>query len=383
MHELRTVVQHYAWGSHDALPTLLGVEPDGRPWAELWVGTHRLGASEVVGTDGTTRGLREVVGDGLPYLLKVLAVDAPLSLQVHPDTPTARVGYAREEAAGVALDDPARVFKDPHHKPEMVVALTVFEGLVAFRPTAKVWQVLGGLINPLAVRLHAELRGDPGFPGLARMVGRLVDPETRPSVEEIGALVQECATRVAEDADLDRAYETVLELAAHHPGDPGVLMGLLLNRVRLEPGEAALVEEGVLHAYLSGTCVEVMASSDNVLRAGLTDKHVEPVALAACVRRGMADAYRVAPKVSAGVREYLPPVSEFALSFVDAVGDTDRVVPGSGHRLVLCTEGEAEVLTDDDRMSLRRGHACYVAADEGTVRVRGAGTVVQAYSPTA
>ncbi|MDD9347919.1 type I phosphomannose isomerase catalytic subunit, partial [Mumia sp.] len=181
MHALGTVVQHYDWGSPTVLPRMLGEEPDGSPWAELWMGTHPLGQSTVAVEGGAAVPLSEVVGRPLPYLLKILAIDKPLSLQVHPEAVMAERGFARENERGVALDAPHRVFKDPHHKPEMVYALTPFEGLIAFRPTAEVWHVLEGLESPLARRLHDELGADPGFPGLVRMVGRLLSPWMGPA----------------------------------------------------------------------------------------------------------------------------------------------------------------------------------------------------------
>lgn len=380
MHELGTVVQHYAWGSTTALPAMLGAEPDGTPWAELWMGTHPSGPSTVRrGAD--TIPLSALAGD-LPYLLKILAIAEPLSLQVHPDQVMAARGYVRENERGVPIDAPSRVFKDPHHKPEMVLALTSFEGLIAFRPTAEVWHVLEGLTSPLARRLHDELSADPGFRGLVRMVGRLLSPWMGPTHDELDGFVAECRERYAAGADRGRAYETVAELSAHHPGDPGLVVAALLNRIRLEPGQAAFVEVGVIHAYLSGTCVEVMACSDNVLRAGLTSKHVEPQALVDCVRTGMAASYAVEPKDDAGVQVFAPDVAEFALAVATVDGRTGEVaLPGAGSRIVLCVDGTVTVEAETGLVTLAAGHAAYASADAGAVRVRGDGRVVQAFTP--
>ncbi|MBW9210455.1 mannose-6-phosphate isomerase, class I [Mumia sp. zg.B21] len=381
MHALGTVVQHYDWGSPTVLPRMLGEEPDGSPWAELWMGTHPLGQSTVAVEGGAAVPLSEVVGRPLPYLLKILAIDKPLSLQVHPEAVMAERGFARENERGVALDAPHRVFKDPYHKPEMVYALTPFEGLIAFRPTAEVWHVLEGLESPLARRLNDELGADPGFPGLVRMVGRLLSPWMGPAAEELDVFVAECQEKYAAGLDRRRAYETVSELAQHHPGDPGLVVAALLNRVRLAPGEAAFVEVGVLHAYLSGTCVEVMAGSDNVLRAGLTTKHIEPQALVDCVRMGMAEAHVLTPKEEAGVRLFAPEVDEFALAVATVDGTAETLLPGTGPRIVLCVDGTVTAEATSGSLTLTPARSAFVPDDAGAVHVRGTGTVVQAYAP--
>jgi mannose-6-phosphate isomerase len=381
VHELRSVVKHYDWGSVDALPDMLGMERDGTPWAELWMGTHPLGASTVTREDGSTVPLSEVAGESLPYLLKILAVAKPLSLQVHPDAAMAERGFQRETERGVPIDAPHRVFKDPHHKPEMIYALTPFEGLIAFRPTAEVWHLLDGLDSALARRLNDELRADPGFPGLVRMVGRLLSPWMGPTSEELRAFVADCQEKYAAGLDRRLAYATVTELAVHHPDDPGLVVAALLNRITLEPGQAAFIEVGVLHAYLSGTCVEVMAGSDNVLRAGLTGKHVEPQALVDCVHMGMAEAHVVTPKEEAGVRIFAPEVDEFALAVATVSGVEETALPGAGPRIVLCVDGELVVRTETGSVSLTAGRSAFAGRGSGPVLVHGTGTVVQAFTP--
>lgn len=382
MYELGSVVQHYDWGSATVLPQMLGVDPDGTPWAELWMGTHPIAPSTVQRPDGTTVLLSELSDGPLPYLLKILAIAKPLSLQVHPEATMAQRGFLRENERDIPLDAPTRVFKDPHHKPEMVYALTPFEGLIAFRPTAEVWHVLDGLDSPLAVRLNEELRADPGFPGLVRLVGRLLSPWMGPTQDELAGFVAECREKYATGKDRRRAYETVTELAEHHPGDPGLVVAALLNRIRLEPGQAAFVEVGVLHSYLSGTCVEVMAGSDNVLRAGLTTKHVEPQALVDCVRMGMAEAHVVAPKEEAGVRVFAPAVDEFALAVATVKGADEAALPGAGPRIALCVDGEVTVTAQSGAVALTAGGSAFAGRGTGPVVVSGAGTVVQAFAPS-
>lgn len=234
------VVQHYAWGDPTFLPTLLGIEPDTRPWAELWLGTHPNGPATFV--DGSP--LSDVTGP-LPYLLKVLAAAEPLSLQVHPDAEQAADGFAR----GVYTDDSA--------KPELLVALTRFEALCGVRPVEATCELLDRLG---ALELAAAVRSDGVGDAIAAVYRGRIDP---------APTLAACATAAGPHAALVRA------LADRYPGDPSVVVTLLLNHVVLEPGEALHLTAGNLHAYLGGAGIELMAASDNVVRGGLTVKSVD------------------------------------------------------------------------------------------------------------
>ena len=234
------VVQHYAWGDPTFIPELLHVTADGRPWAELWLGTHSAGATTLA--DGTA--LSDRTGD-LPYLLKVLAAVEPLSLQVHPTAEQARDGFAR----GLYPDDRA--------KPELLCALTPFDALCGIRPIAASLTLLGALD---AESLARTLRND----GIAATIEGLyrgrIDPQPT---------IVACARSDREEARL------VTSLAKKYPNDPSVIVTLLLNRVTLRPGEALHLTAGNLHAYLSGAGIELMGASDNVVRGGMTEKHVD------------------------------------------------------------------------------------------------------------
>src|SRR5699024_9779148 len=254
MFPLENPIQHYPWGSTKALCEFLRARPDGRPYAELWMGTHPLAPSRVQLPNGDSGPLSSVLEtDGLPYLFKVLSAARPLSLQVHPARAMAREGYADEEARGVALSAPDRVFKDPNHKPELVLALTRFETLVGFRPTVELLEILPRLGASLTTSLADRLKSDPGFAGIVRLLSVLLssdDPVTPGQVREV---VAACSEQVRRGTDPGRAYSTAVELARWYPGDPGVVAGLLLNRVSLQPGEAAFMGHGIIHAHLSGT----------------------------------------------------------------------------------------------------------------------------------
>lgn len=384
MYLLDNASRAYDWGSSSDIPRFLGRQPDGGPLAEVWMGTHPLGQSVVVGDDvgGRPAELAEVAGD-LPFMLKILAADRPLSLQVHPNMAMAQAGFAAEEAAGVPLDDPRRTYKDPSHKPEMAYALTTFDTLVGFRPTAEILRVLHGIDTPLAATLAAELRDAPGFRGIVRLVERLLVDGVGDG--EIAAMVQACRELADAGIDVKRAYVTAVEIAEHFPDDIGVVISLTLNRLTLQPGEAAFLGAGIIHAHLKGMCLEIMAASDNVLRAGLTTKALDPAGLVQCLEEGMSRLARVTPEPFGMSTEiFYPAVDEFAL----AVSQCSRaepdgtLLPAAGHRIVVCTGGEVELVNDSDqRVKLARGESVYAGPGDGDLRVLGTGEVAQAYTP--
>ncbi|GAA2084184.1 mannose-6-phosphate isomerase, class I [Aeromicrobium halocynthiae] len=380
MRRLQNPRRSYDWGSLLAIPRFLGEPISADSVAEIWMGTHPIAPSRV--DDDST--LRELVGD-LPFMLKILAADRPLSLQVHPDAKLAEVGYAEEERAGVPLDAPHRVFKDPRPKPEMVLALTTFDTLVGFRPTAEILRILGALPTDLTRSLAEQLRARPGFAGIVALVERLVtDP---PAAEQVAEVVRWCIVGLDQRLDVKRAYQTAVEVNEHHRGDVGVIVSLLLNRLTLQPGEAAYLATGIIHAHLRGMCLEVMVSSDNVLRAGLTSKHLDPQGLIRCLSEGMSKVARVEPvQFGESTDLFVPGLREFALAMTQvSAAETDGVVlPDEGRRILVCTGGEVELVNDDgERVLLHRGDAVFADAGDGTIRAVGTGEVAQAYTPTA
>ena len=370
MHRLSCPTRAYEWGSPTAIPSFLGHEPTGEPVAEVWLGTHPLAPSEVLTSEGPVP-LAEMTGE-LPFMLKVLAPDQPLSIQVHPSSAVAELGFAAEQAGAVPLDDPTRDFKDPHHKPEMVYALSRFETLVGLRDAVEIAE----LLEPLDVALSHRLRGPAESGSLAILREVLSNPPTAAEVDEF---VAACAEWV-DERDRGRGYETVLEVAGFHPGDPGVVVALLLNRLTLEPGEAAFIGPGLLHAHLSGLCLEVMVSSDNVMRAGLTPKRINPQAVLKIVDPKQPDSALVpALRVDAATELFLPPGRLFALSITQAPAEE---VPGQGRRILLCLSGEVLVATEHGgTLPLRQGEAAFATSDEGPVSVTGSGVLAQAFVP--
>ncbi len=383
MRRLHNTSRDYDWGSSDDIPRFLRESTGDRPVAEVWMGTHPLGASTVDTDDGEVA-LATLTGE-LPFMLKLLAASHPLSIQVHPNAAQAKAGFAREEEAGIPIDSPQRVYRDVNHKPEMVYALTTFDTLVGFRPTAEILRILSGIESPLAASLAESLNARPGFLGIVRIVASLL--EEKPDVAEIDRVVTSCRDLAAQRIDIKRAYATAVEIAEHHPGDVGVVISLLLQRLTLQPGEAAFLGAGIIHAHLRGMCLEVMATSDNVLRAGLTSKHLDPAGLVACLDEGMSRLARVTPEpFGFSTDVFSPPVEEFALAVTQCShAEPDGVVlPDAPQRIVVCIDGDVELHNEHgERVALQRGESVYAGASDGVLRGIGTGELAQAYKPTA
>lgn len=381
MRRLHNMTQAYDWGSTSDIPRFLGRSGTGEPVAEMWLGTHPLAPSQVETPEGL-RPLSDVAGD-VPFMLKILAAEQPLSIQVHPDADEARAGYEREEAAGIPLESPQRVYKDTRHKPEMVYALSTFDTLVGFRPTAEILRVFAQLDSPAVNAASATLRAKPGFKGIVRVLENLLIAP--PPASEVNQLVIQCKALVHDGVDIKRAYSTAAMIARHHPGDVGIVVSLLLNRFTLQPGEAMFLGTGVIHAHLSGLCLEAMANSDNVMRAGLTRKALDVEGLIQCLEAGMSRVARVEPGyLSFSTEVYSPAVEEFALAVTQvSPGDPDGVsLVTAQHSIVMCIGGAVQVLNaQGEKISLSRGDAVYTDAADGELTLVGTGEAAQCYLP--
>lgn len=270
----------YAWGSSTLIAQYLGRVPSGGPEAEVWLGAHPACPARVTGGrhDGTTLDAA-IEAEGLAQpalLLKVLAAAAPLSLQVHPDDARAREGFAREDAAGIPRDAAHRSYRDPYAKPELIVAVTPFEALCGFRSREEALATLDALaaLDARIASVAEHVRSGDALEWLLSGA-----PEVAEAVEAASAAAPELAATHPRDAD------TIARIAEAHPGDPGLLVALLLQRLTLAPGEALYLPAGNMHAYLEGLGMELMGPSDNVLRGGLTPKHVDVAELLAVVDR--------------------------------------------------------------------------------------------------
>lgn len=409
----------YAWGSRDALPELLGKPPTGEPQAELWLGTHPGSPANVAKATPEMHTLIDLVasdpdlygvnGGSLPFLLKVLAIGAPLSLQVHPDSAQAREGFAREEAAGVPLTARDRNYGDPSHKPELLVALTEVSALSGFRPMADACRDVrelargarstGNIAGALAldeIAQHLE-GGDPVHLRRQFMTWVFGDDErVAHAISAITALV--AAESACEGAAVDEGalapgrIDALRELSEAHQGDPGILVSLLLHLVVLAPGESIYLGARQLHAYLGGVAVEVMAASDNVLRAGLTEKHIDIDELCRVIDPSeLAEPRFACHDLAPGLVAWRPNVPEFQL-FRARVHDLESTRPGrglpgsadyvdltAGHPLVLiATAGHVRIerLAEEfaEVARVRRGQSLYISAGE-PIRLTGEGEV--------
>jgi mannose-6-phosphate isomerase len=371
MWQLQNSVRHYPWGSKTVIPELLGeASPADRPYAELWMGAHPDAPSVL--SDGTPLDkaielqaeallgpeVRERFGDRLPFLLKVLAAEQPLSLQAHPTNEQAQAGFAAEEAAGVPRDAPTRTFKDPFHKPELLLALTPFEALCGFRPVEQSLHCLAKLQVPeLKPTIAALARG-----GLRAAIPQLIALSAR----RRESLVQAVATRAASfvaahDPEFINTYRWAASLADTYPGDPGVVISLMCNHLRLAPGEAVFLPAGNLHAYLGGAGIEVMASSDNVLRGGLTTKHVDLAALIEVLDFTDGKVPVLHPVLGPGGLRYQVPVEDFELTRCQ-LGTDPGVLTTAGPQVLLCAEGTAVLGSADGELELSQGQSAFVPA---------------------
>lgn len=332
-------IQSYAWGSLDALPALLGQPPDGRPQAELWLGAHDSAPSLAGG-----RPLNAVIAEAperllgapvarrfegkLPFLLKVLAAAQPLSLQAHPSLAQAREGFARENAAGLPLNAPHRNYRDANHKPELLCALSEFHALCGFRAVGESVRLLRGLGVDTTLLERDGLRAFFTHVMTARV--------SLTQVRVVEGFERECALAA--------------QLLAAYPGDPGLIGALLLNYVVLQPGDALFLTAGNLHAYVRGTGIELMANSDNVLRGGLTPKHVD-----------VPELLRVLDFTDGPVRiwrdDYAAPIDDFRLTRLTVNGDV--TLPPAA-QILLVTSGRANIAGE----TLTQGESVFIGADE-------------------
>ena len=373
MWQLTGAVRYYPWGSRTVIPELLGTPfPAQRPHAELWMGAHPDEPSVLADGRPLDKAIAEApeallgapvaasFGARLPFLMKVLAADTPLSLQAHPTMAQAEAGFAAEEAAGIAHDDPTRTFKDPYHKPELLLALTTFEALCGFRPVEESLHCLAKLQVPeLKPTIAALARG-----GLRAAVPQLLALSGKRRAVLVAAVAASAARYVAAaDPEFVNTYRWASRLAETYPGDPGVVISLMCNHLKLAPGEAVFLPAGNLHAYLSGAGVEVMASSDNVLRGGLTGKHVDLAALIEVLDFADGKVPVLHPVLGPGGLRYPVPVEEFDLTRCQ-LDRSPGTLTTRGPQVMICTEGRVVLASADGEVVLEKGQSAFVPAGE-------------------
>jgi mannose-6-phosphate isomerase len=410
----------YPWGSHTAISDLLGTTASGEPEAELWLGAHPGSPAVILdpAAVGGAANLAEWIAAApekalgtpapggaaaeahsteprLPFLMKVLAAASPLSLQAHPTPEQAREGFARENEAGVPQDAPFRNYKDAYPKPELMLALSeTFEALCGFRSVEATRasldalliadaELVGGRLGQVSLPETSLADGSPIAALRARLTSDAALPRTFKwlisRADGVDALVERvvAAAKVVVDAGLAGAeFATVVSLSEQYPGDPGIVISLLINRVSLKRGEVLYLPAGNIHAYLDGLGIEVMASSDNVLRGGLTAKHIDVAELLRVLDFATLPIPYLPPTaLAAGVTEYRPDVSDFVL--VHAQGDDVAVTyPLDGPAIALGLSGSFEIVGSESSVVVGRGESVYVTPSEGPLTIRGAGELV-------
>jgi mannose-6-phosphate isomerase len=422
-------VRTYAWGSPTAIPKLLGVPPSGLPQAELWMGAHPAAPSQVVRGGKHESLLARIEADPvgelgedvaaefgprLPFLFKLIAAEAPLSMQAHPDAAQAVEGFVEENARGIPLDAPERNYRDSSHKPELLVALGPFEALCGFRAVPETARLLDALLSCAAsaparspeakavtvLRPHlAALHARPDQDGLREVVTGLLTLPAERRRGLVAAVAAACRRCLAAGDTVPFAEELriAVDLAEAYPGDVGVLIALLLNRVHLEAGQAIFVPPGSLHAYLRGTAVEIMANSDNVLRGGLTPKHVDVPELLRVLDVVAGPVTRPKPRPSGGagraaggagrtarrdgpVEEVYPAsVREFRLSRLRLDGSGTLRLAAGGPQILLVVDGALDVAArgGGEPVRLNGGGSAWVPAGVA-ISVTGSGTAFRA-----
>ncbi|MFE3797793.1 mannose-6-phosphate isomerase, class I [Nocardia tengchongensis] len=391
MHELVGALRSYAWGSRTALAQLCGRPvPSAHPEAELWFGAHPADPARVQ-INGHSESLLELVsadpqhelgpvagefGGRLPFLLKILAAEEPLSLQAHPSIEQARAGFARENHNGVALDSAMRNYRDENHKPELVVALDRFEALAGFREPRRTVRLLQALDVPELNQYAELLAAQPDSAGLRTLFTTWIALPQASLSTLLPKVLDGCVRYLSGAASGSKEFvpevRTALELAEAYPGDAGVLAALLLNRITLEPGEGLFLDAGNLHAYLRGVGVEIMANSDNVLRGGLTPKHVDVPELLRVLDFEPLDLPVIeAERVSDSVFRYHTPAPEFGLSRFELAADAEPVqVVGSGPVIALVTHGRVRLFQGGHDLIVECGRAAWISAADGGIRAQ-------------
>lgn len=388
MQKLNNSLQNYAWGSKTALTELYGIEnPQGLPMAELWMGAHPKSPSTVE-VNGEARSLREVIDADkaatlgkavaerfgeLPFLFKVLCADQPLSIQVHPSKAAAEQGFARENAAGIPLSAAERNYKDANHKPELVYALTPFQAMNGFRELHEIVS----LLEPVA-GAHPQIAHfleNANEANLAKLFATLLSLQDEAKSRAIGVLKSALNAREGEP------WQTIKSIAIDYPDDSGLFSPLLLNVITLQPGEAMFLFAETPHAYLKGVALEVMANSDNVLRAGLTPKFIDIPELLANLKFQAKPAATLLtqPQRDGETLNFPIPVEDFAFA-IHGLSAAPQALAQNSAALLFCIEGQAVIEKSGQQLVLKPGESCFVAANESPVNAAGTGRLARVFN---
>ncbi|EMN3917749.1 TPA: mannose-6-phosphate isomerase [Citrobacter amalonaticus] len=389
MQKLINSVQNYAWGSKTALTELYGLaNPQQLPMAELWMGAHPKSSSKIEDASGRIVSLRDAIdsrqsallGDAvakrfgeLPFLFKVLCAAQPLSIQVHPNKRNSEIGFAKENAAGIPMDAAERNYKDPNHKPELVFALTPFLAMNAFREFSEIVSLLQPVAG--AHTAIAHFLEHPNAERLSELFAGLLSMQGEEKSRALAILKAALETQQGEP------WQTIRLIAEFYPDDSGLFSPLLLNVVKLNPGEAMFLFAETPHAYLQGVALEVMANSDNVLRAGLTPKYIDIPELVANVKFDAKPANQLltTPVKNGAELDFPIPVDDFAFS-LHALSAEETTIDQQSAAILFCVEGEAVLSKGEQSLVLKPGESAFISAEESPVSMSGVGRVARVYN---
>jgi mannose-6-phosphate isomerase len=394
---LKNTVQEYAWGSYTAIPELMGKDsPASAPQAELWMGAHPKAPSMATCNEKQQSLLeliqkhpRLILGEKvaekfqnrLPYLFKVLAAEKPLSIQAHPSLDQAKIGFKRENKLGIPFDGFKRNYKDDNHKPECICALSVFWALNGFRNISDMISLLERVCPPGLEKALGLLRKNPDSVGLKQFFQTLMtmDPNFQKQV------IKDAINKAQPIKEENGAYQWMIDLNREYPTDIGVFSPIILNLICLEPGQAMFLPAGTLHAYLKGVGIELMANSDNVLRGGLTPKHIDVKELLNVLDFSEGDINILhSRKINSCERRYETPAEEFALSVITVRTGVDYYIPDKKSvEILLCTKGGAVVadVAENKSIDIEKGMSILIPSAVEKYRIKGNAVFYKAAVP--
>lgn len=389
---LKNIIQNFPWGSVDSINALFGIpNPENKPQAELWMGAHPNGCSVIkedqLLSDYIATAPESILGHKtyqtfgeLPYLMKILAAAQPLSIQVHPSKEAAERGFARENEAGIGLKDFNRNYKDANHKPELVYALTPYLAMNAFREQEEMVELFEIADAEVLADDVAALKARPDAEQLKVFFDRVMSLQGAEKDSALSDLLHNVEAKAKQGEQAALAFARVQEFSALYPGDAGLFAPLMLNVVELQPGEAMFLYAETPHAYLRGTGIEIMANSDNVLRAGLTPKFMDVPELVRNIKFQPVkrEDLRMRPSELAGRLIYPIPVEDFRFDVIDAAKVDEFSIESA--EILLCLDGEFEVKSAEQSITVHKGESIFIGADTVAYRVSGAGQYVRAYS---
>nr|WP_192867663.1 mannose-6-phosphate isomerase, class I [Thaumasiovibrio occultus] len=385
---MNNVIQDYAWGSTTSVNELFGIaNPEGKPQAEIWMGAHPNGCSQIW-VDGEWQSLATMIANApdamigaatqatfgeLPYLFKVLAADKALSIQVHPSKAQAETGFAKEEAAGLAASAANRNYKDPNHKPELVFALTPYLAMNGFRELPEMIALFEQVNVAEIEELVAALKQGSDAKALAAFFHAMLSLDGERKDGALAALMSYANAH----AD-DKLCALLIDLETQYPGDIGLFAPLMLNVVMLAPGEAMFLDACTPHAYIKGTGLEIMANSDNVLRAGLTPKFMDVEELVACTRFESMPVGEILtqPLMEAGISHFPVPVNDFKIS----VYQGEHALRTDSAEILLAIDAPMTLRCGEAMLTVEKGHSAFVPAATGEFSVDSAGRFARAYN---